>query len=46
MNTNNEELVFDESEAIRFILDFIPEEDKQNLTDDDVQYVLDVIYDD
>ncbi|MBR1809756.1 MAG: hypothetical protein IJ776_10280 [Paludibacteraceae bacterium] len=45
MNTNNEELVFDESEAIRFILDFIPEEDKQNLTDDDVQYVLDVIYD-
>ena len=45
MNTNNEELVFDESEAIRFILDFIPEEDKKNLTDDDVQYVLDVIYD-
>lgn len=44
MNTQNEELVFDESEAIRFILDFIPEEDKKNLTDDDVQYVLDVIY--
>lgn len=45
MNNNNEELVFDESEAIRFILDFIPEEDKQNLTEDDIQYVLDVIYD-
>lgn len=44
-NNNNEELVFDESEAIRFILDFIPEEDKQNLTEDDIQYVLDVIYD-
>ncbi len=45
MNTDNEELVFDESEAIRFILNFIPEEDKKNLTEDDIQYVLDVIYD-
>jgi hypothetical protein len=45
MNTENEELVFDEEDAIRFILDFIPEEDKKDLTEDDVQYVLDVIYD-
>ena len=45
MNTDNEELVFDEDDAIRFILDFIPEEDKKDLTEDDVQYVLDVIYD-
>lgn len=45
MNTDNEELVFDESDAIRFILDFMPDEDKQNLTEDDIQYVLDVIYD-
>ena len=44
MNTQTEELVFDESEAIKFILDFISEEDKQHLTDDDIQYVLDVIY--
>lgn len=43
MNTTPEDLIFDESEAIKFILDFIPQEDKQNLTDDDVQYVLDVI---
>ena len=45
MNTENEELVFDESEAVRFILDFIPEEDKKNLAEDDIQYVLDIIYD-
>ncbi len=45
MNTENEELVFDENEAIRFIMDFIPEEDRGSLTDDDIQYVLDVIYD-
>lgn len=43
MNTNPEDLIFDESEAIQFILDFIPEEDRGELTDDDIQYVLDVI---
>ncbi len=40
---NTEELLFDEDAAVRFILDFIPEEDRKNLTEDDVLYVLDVI---
>ena len=48
-NEFQEELVFDESEAIKYILDFIPNEDKlykgHCLTDDDVQYVLDLITD-
>ena len=45
MKKENEELVFDESEAIRFILDYLPEEDSKLLTEDDVQFVLDAIYD-
>ena len=45
MNKNNEELEFDDSEAIKFIMNLIPEEDKTTLTEDDIQYVLDVIYD-
>ena len=40
-----EEIEFDESQAIRFILDFIPEEDRKGLTEDSVQWVLDAIYD-
>ncbi len=38
-----EELIFDEDAAVRFIMDFIPEEDRKNLTEDDIMYVLDVI---
>lgn len=45
MTTDNEELVFDEDEAIDFIWNYIPEEDKQSLTKDDIQYILDVVYD-
>ncbi len=41
----SEEIVFDEQDAINFILRFIPEEDRKGLSEDDVQYVLDVIYD-
>lgn len=35
---------FDDEKCIQFILDLIPEEDKIGMTEDDVQYVLDVIY--
>ncbi len=38
-----EDLIFDEDAAVRFIMDFIPEEDRKNLTEDDIVYVLDVI---
>jgi len=36
---------FDDEKCIEFILGLIPEEDKKGMTEDDVQYVLDVIYD-
>lgn len=36
---------FDDEKCIQYILNLIPEEDRGNMTEDDVQYVLDVIYD-
>ncbi len=42
-NMAAEDLIFDEDAAVRFIMDFIPEEDRKNLTEDDIVYVLDVI---
>ena len=36
---------FDDAKCIEYIMNLIPEEDKQGMTEDDVQYVLDVIYD-
>lgn len=37
--------VYDEQEAIRYILEHIPEQDKQNLTEDTVGDVLDFVDD-
>ncbi|MBQ8100088.1 MAG: hypothetical protein IJV55_08010 [Paludibacteraceae bacterium] len=46
MNKDNEELMeFDDEQAVRFIWDFIPEEDRTGMTEDDILYVLDVIDD-
>jgi len=38
-------LVYDEDEAVKFILEYIPAEAKTRIDDDKVQYVLDVVYD-
>lgn len=36
---------FDDDEAIAFILKYIPQELKVKVTEDDIAYILDVIYD-
>ncbi len=36
---------FDDDEAIAFILKFIPKELKEKVTEDDIAYILDIIYD-
>lgn len=36
---------FDDDEAIAFILKYIPQELKEKVTEDDIAYILDVIYD-
>lgn len=38
-------LEFDDDACIKFIMELIPEEDRDGMTEDDIQYVLDVIYD-
>jgi archaellum component FlaG (FlaF/FlaG flagellin family) len=38
-------LVYDEDEAVKFILNFIPKEAKSSIDTDKIEYVLDVVYD-
>ncbi|MBP1677561.1 MAG: hypothetical protein H6Q20_2120 [Bacteroidetes bacterium] len=37
-------LVYDEDEAVKFILGFLPEEAKAGIDDTKIEYVLDVVY--
>ena len=41
---NDDLLVYDEDDAVKFILGFIPEEAKQRIDDEKIEYVLDVVY--
>lgn len=43
MNKTQEIIEFDDTEAIEFILNSLPEKTREKITDDDVQYVLDLI---
>src|ERR1035437_461244 len=46
MKTQEDDLlVYDEDEAVKFILNYIPAETKVRIDDDKIQYVLDVVYD-
>lgn len=45
MSTQDDLLVFDEDEAVKFIMNFIPKHLKSKITEDDVDYVLDIMYD-
>ncbi|HLP05870.1 MAG TPA: hypothetical protein VK152_10615 [Paludibacter sp.] len=38
-------LVYDEDDAVKFILDSLPAESKGRINDEKVEYVLDVVYD-
>lgn len=44
MKTEKDDLVYDEDEAVRFILEHIPASSKATVSDTKVEYVLDVIY--
>jgi hypothetical protein len=37
-------LVYDEDDAVKFILNYIPEEAKAGVTEEKIEYVLDVVY--
>lgn len=43
--TEDDLLVYDEDEAVKFILDYIPAESKDRINEEKIEYVLDVVYD-
>ena len=46
MKTEEDDLlVYDEDDAVKFILNFIPEDLKNRFDEDKIEYVLDVVYD-
>ena len=45
MKQNDEDMFYDDDEAIAFILKTLPEEIKKHVNDTHIEYVLDVIYD-
>ena len=45
MKTQEDDLlVYDEDDAVKFILNFLPEHAKKNIDDSKIEYVLDVVY--
>jgi len=45
MKTQDDDLlVYDEDDAVKFILNFIPSEAKTRINDEKIEYVLDVVY--
>jgi len=45
MSQKDDLLIYDDDEAVRFILSHLPKELKAKLNEDDINYVLDVVYD-
>ncbi|MBN2765220.1 MAG: hypothetical protein JXR27_02530 [Paludibacteraceae bacterium] len=45
MKTQEDDLlVYDEDDAVKFILNFLPQEAKTSIDDSKIEYVLDVVY--
>ena len=44
MSQEKDLLSYDDDEAIKFILNYLPEEIKAKLTNDDITYIIDLIY--
>lgn len=45
MKTQEDDLlVYDEEDAVKFILNFLPEDAKKSIDDSKIEYVLDVVY--
>ena len=45
MNTQEDDLlVYDEDDAVKFIMNFLPVDAKKNIDDTKIEYVLDVVY--
>jgi hypothetical protein len=45
MVNSTESFEYDEEDAVRFIQNYLPQEYKNRFTDDDINYVIDIVYD-
>jgi len=45
MNDNQEPLNYDEEEAVTFIKNSLPQELKDKFSDNDINYIIDIVYD-
>lgn len=41
---SNEDLIYDEDDAVKFIRNYLPQELKEKFSDDDINYIVDLIY--
>lgn len=45
MSEKEEEFNYDEDESVKFIRNYLPQELKEKFTDDDINYIVDLVYD-
>jgi hypothetical protein len=41
---SNDDLIYDEADAVKFIKNYIPQDLKGKFSDDDITYIIDLIY--
>lgn len=44
MSSQENEMLYDEDDAVRFIRNYLPQELKEKFSDDDINYIVDLIY--
>lgn len=45
MGQNNDMLQYDEDDAVKYIQNYLPQEMKENISADDINYIVDIVYD-
>lgn len=45
MSTKNDDMIYDEDDSVKFIQNYLPQELKGKFSDDDINYIVDLIYD-
>lgn len=44
MSDKNNPIQYDEDDAVKFIQNYLPQELKQKYTDDEINYIIDIVY--
>lgn len=45
MSKENDDLIYDEEDSVKFIQNYLPQEWKGKFSNDDINYIVDLIYD-